>query len=89
MFLPFNAGIYTAPQTRKYHPPPSAAKVPTHPTPPQIWYVPEVYKMTKALEDGRENGLKNQFSIEIFVSKFECFLKNIKSQMGYHPNEQK
>ena len=47
--------------------------------PQKFWYVPEMCKMTKVLEDGRENGLKNQFSIEIFGYKFENFLKNFKS----------
>ena len=39
--------VYTAPQARLNY----------HPNQPQkFWYVPEVYKMTKFMEDGRKNG---------------------------------
>ena len=40
------------PQTRKY-PPQGQSKMTSD---PQFLYVQEVYKMTKVLEDGRENG---------------------------------
>ena len=36
--------------------PPPNSKVPPPSQPRKFWYVPEVYKMTKVLEDGRENG---------------------------------
>ena len=39
--------------------------------------------MTKVLVDGREMGLKNHVSIEIFECKFENFLKNCKFFIGY------
>ena len=40
--------------------------------------------MTKALEDGRDKmGLKNQFSIEIFVCKFDNVLKIVYFSLIY------
>ena len=48
---------------------------PPKPTKKNFWYFPEVYKMAKVLEDGRENELTKRFSIEIFVYNFENFLK--------------
>ena len=70
--------VGTAPKTpqiegnRKY--PPKPAELPPN-QPKKFCSVPEVYKMTQVLKDGRENGVNNQFSIEIFVCKFEGFLK--------------
>ena len=37
--------------------------------PEKWWYLPELYKLTKVLEDHRDNE-KKQFSIEIFVFNF-------------------
>ena len=45
------------PQTRRY--PQSRRNYPQ--ANPKIWYVPEVYKMTKVLEDGRKMGKKSIF----------------------------
>ena len=48
------AVVYTAPQPT---PPKKKKTRRNYPTNPEIfWYVPEVYKMSKVLEDGRENG---------------------------------
>ena len=46
------------------------------------WYFTEVYKNDKVQEDGI-NMCKNQMSIEIFVSKFKFFLRNISIPIGF------
>ena len=53
------AGIYTAPQpplpTKRESSCQARRNYPTN-RPQKFWYVPEMYKMTKVLEYGRENG---------------------------------
>ena len=41
----------STPQARRNYPPQKK----------KVWYVPEVYKMTKVVEYGRENGKKSVF----------------------------
>ena len=52
------SGIYTAPPKKiKLPPPPNPGGTTPPPNKPQkFWYVPKVHKMTKVLQDGRENG---------------------------------
>ena len=70
MFTSFsNSGAYTAPRLpKRATTPPSPAELPHKPT-PKFWYVAEVYKMTRVLEDERK-WVKHQLSVEIFVCKF-------------------
>ena len=66
------AGVYTAPhpQTRKY--PQSRRNYPQN-QPPKFWYVPEVYKMTKVLEDGIENGKKSVLHLDFLYVNLKIF----------------
>ena len=62
--MPFWVG-YTAPNLPPPQQPPKSKVIESTPKKPEelpsnqpkkFWCVPEVYKMTKVLEDGRENG---------------------------------
>ena len=67
------AGIYTAPGTPrqpKLESTPPSPEQDDPPDPPKFWYVAEVYKMTKFLEDGRENGLKINFPLRFLYVNF-------------------
>ena len=65
-------------------PPPETEKIVV-----EKWcYFPELYKMTKVREDGIENG-KSQFSIEIFICKFQNFLNKFQSRLVFSQNAQK
>ena len=62
-------------------PNPPKSKVPPnpeqhHPQPtPKLWYVAEVLKMTKVLEDGRENWSKINFPLRFLYVNFKNFSK--------------
>ena len=66
------AGIYTAPQSRRY--PPSPAKLPPPSQPKNFGMFQRCRKWQKSWKIG-EKWVKNQFSIEIFACKFEIFSK--------------
>ena len=52
---------------------PSPAELPPPQANPKNFDVPEVYKMTKVIEDRRENGLKINLPLKFLYLNFKIF----------------
>ena len=72
-------------QTRRY--PQARRNYPPKPT-QKVWYVPEVYKMTKAMDDWRKMGKKSIFDWDFCMEILE-FSQKFQILICFRPNAQR